>query len=648
MVDKHLDIICLGRAAVDLYGQQVGGRLEDMQTFAKYLGGSSGNLAAGLGRLGVRSAMLTRVGNDHMGRFVREQLQREGVDVSAVRTDPDRLTGLVILGIGPSGQIPHIFFRERCADMGLIDDDVDEAFIASAHALAVTGTHLSTPTTRKAVHKAMRASKNSGGRVIIDIDYRPVLWGLTVAGDGASRYVESSVVTGFTQEVLPWCDLIIGTEEEISIAGGTTDLLSSVQKIRSLSSAAIVLKRGAAGCTVFDAATINSLEEGVVISGFPVEVFNTVGAGDAFLSGFLRAWIDRKSWRECGRLGNACGAIVVSRHGCTPAMPGPAELDRFMGSNPTPDPRHDKEMSHLHRAAMWQDDPRPLCVLAYDHRAQLEELADAHGRSNLDISRFKMLLTDVVLNVVEENDGSVRHGTIIDERHGQAALDRLVESGHSIWTAAPIEMPGSRPLEFDPVFGAAQTIAAWPSDRIVKCLAFYHPDDADDMRIRQEEKLQELYASLLTLERRIVLEIICPDIGPGEKRDALPRALERLYDLGIRPDWWKLKAQSPEGWQKITHIIRKRDPHCKGVVVLGLGADEEPLIEDLHVAAGFEICRGFAVGRSIFADAAADWFAGRLDDAGAKASVTARYKRMIDAWVSGLPKARKGFGAAVA
>ncbi len=648
MVNKYLDIICLGRAAVDLYGQQVGGRLEDMQTFAKYLGGSSGNLAAGLGRLGVRSAMLTRVGNDHMGRFVREQLQREGVDVSAVRTDPDRLTGLVILGIGPNGQIPHIFFRERCADMGLIEEDVDAAFIASAHALAVTGTHLSTPTTRKAVHKAMRAARNSGGRVILDIDYRPVLWGLTVAGDGASRYVESSVVTGFTQEVLPWCDLIIGTEEEISIAGGTTDLLSSVQKIRSLSSGAIVLKRGPAGCTVFDDATINSLEAGVVIPGFPVEVFNTVGAGDAFLSGFLRAWIDRKSWRECGRLGNACGAVVVTRHGCTPAMPGPAELEHFMASNPLSDPRQDPEMSHLHRAAMWQDDPRPLCVLAYDHRAQFEELAAAHGRSNQDISHFKMLLTEALLDVVGKSDGSVRYGTIIDDRHGRTALDQVAVSGHSIWTAAPIEMPGSRPLEFDPVFGAAQTISTWPSDRIVKCLAFYHPDDADGLRIRQEEKLQELYASLLALERRIVLEIICPDIGPREKPDALPRALERLYDLGIRPDWWKLKAQSPEGWQKITTLIRKRDPHCKGVVVLGLGADEAPLIESLRVAAGFEICRGFAVGRSIFADAAAEWFAGRMNDAGAKASVTARYKRLIDAWVSGLPKARKGFGAAVA
>src|SRR5690606_29355071 len=106
---KPLDVICLGRAAVDLYGHQVGGRLEEMQSFTKYLGGSSGNLAAGLARLGCKSSMLTRVGDEQMGRFVREALQREGVDTGHVVTDPERLTALVILGIAGRDSFPHIF-----------------------------------------------------------------------------------------------------------------------------------------------------------------------------------------------------------------------------------------------------------------------------------------------------------------------------------------------------------------------------------------------------------------------------------------------------------------------------------------------------------------------------------------------------------
>src|SRR5688572_24499374 len=150
MTSRTLDLICFGRAAVDLYGQQFGGRLEDMQSFAKYLGGSSANVAAGTSRLGVRTSMLTRVGDEHMGRFVREALQREGVDVGHVKTDPERLTALVILGIEAPGAYPHYFYRENCADMGESVEDFDESYVASSGALAITGTHLSTPGTRAA------------------------------------------------------------------------------------------------------------------------------------------------------------------------------------------------------------------------------------------------------------------------------------------------------------------------------------------------------------------------------------------------------------------------------------------------------------------------------------------------------------------
>src|SRR6059058_17818 len=123
---KSLDLLAIGRASVDLYGQQVGGRLEDMGSFAKYVGGSPTNTAIGGARLGLKTALLTRVGADHMGRFIREQLAREGVDVSSVITDPARLTALVVLGIRDPESFPLIFYREDCADMALTAADVDE------------------------------------------------------------------------------------------------------------------------------------------------------------------------------------------------------------------------------------------------------------------------------------------------------------------------------------------------------------------------------------------------------------------------------------------------------------------------------------------------------------------------------------------
>src|SRR4051794_31913348 len=134
---KSLDLLAIGRASVDLYGQQVGGRLEDMGSFAKYVGGSPTNTAIGAGRLGLKAALLTRVGGDHMGRFIREQLVREGVDVASVLTDPARLTALVVLGIQDRETFPLIFYREDCADMALTAADVDEAQVRSARAVLI-------------------------------------------------------------------------------------------------------------------------------------------------------------------------------------------------------------------------------------------------------------------------------------------------------------------------------------------------------------------------------------------------------------------------------------------------------------------------------------------------------------------------------
>jgi 5-dehydro-2-deoxygluconokinase len=167
---KRLDLVTIGRSSVDLYGAQVGGRLEDMGSFNKYIGGSPTNIAAGAARLGLKSALITRVGDEHMGRFIREELVREGVDVRGVVTDPERLTALVLLGIRDDKQFPLIFYRENCADMALCEDDIDPAFIAEARAVVATGTHLSHPRTEAAVLKALHLAREAGAQTALDID----------------------------------------------------------------------------------------------------------------------------------------------------------------------------------------------------------------------------------------------------------------------------------------------------------------------------------------------------------------------------------------------------------------------------------------------------------------------------------------------
>src|SRR5262249_40800300 len=216
--ETRLDVITIGRSSVDLYGQQIGVALEDVSSFAKSVGGCPANIAIGAARLGLRSALLTRVGDEQMGRFIREQLVREGVDVTGVKTDPERLTALVLLSVRDEKTFPLIFYRENCADMALEPGDVDEKFIASSRSILVSGSHFSRPHTAAAQMRAIEIARAHGRKVIFDIDYRPNLWGLAGHAAGEERYVRSDRVTTMLAPVLAASDLIVGTEEEIHVA----------------------------------------------------------------------------------------------------------------------------------------------------------------------------------------------------------------------------------------------------------------------------------------------------------------------------------------------------------------------------------------------------------------------------------------------
>lgn len=627
-MNRPLDLICMGRAAVDLYGEQIGGRLEDMQTFAKYLGGSPANTAVGLARLGGRPAMLTRVGDEHNGRFVRETLQAEGVDVSHVRTDAKRLTALVFLGIQDRDTFPLVFYRDNCADMALVSTDFDAAFIASAIGLLVSGTHLSQPQTYDACRAAMALARAQGTRVVLDIDYRPVLWGLTSPGLGERRFVPSDQVTAHLQSVVAACDLVVGTEEEIHIAGGSTDTIAALRRLRELTQAVLVVKRGPMGCAVFDGAIPGSVDEGLHGHGYPVEVFNVLGAGDAFMAGFLRGWLKGEPLQRCCDWANACGAIVVSRHGCAPAMASWPELQHFLQhGSPTPRLRDDAELEHLHRASTRTRRWDELVVLAFDHRSQLEDQALRHGRGEQEIRAFKRLIAEGARRGAGERHGA---GVIVDGRFGDALLPKL--TGRGWWVARPVELPGSRPLAFEAGEALALEMRSWPAEHVAKCLVSLHPDDPAPLREAQLERLRQLQAASVATGHEFLVEVIPPRDMPRTEA-TLAAALEQIYAAGVRPDWWKLPpGESATEWQAIAAVIHARDPWCRGVLVLGLEASEEDLDRSFRIAASHPICRGFAVGRSIFADAAARWFAGALGDDAAIEDIAHRYARLVTRW----------------
>ncbi len=624
-----LDLITIGRSSIDLYGSQTGGRLEDMGNFAKYVGGSPTNTAIGASRLGLKTGLITRVGGDHMGRFIREELARDGVDVRGVKTDPDRLTALVILGIRDPDTFPLIFYRENCADMALDESDIDEAYIKSAAAVLVNGTHLSKPNVFAASSKAIDIAKANGRKVVFDVDYRPVLWGLEARDMGENRFVASEQVTKQLQSILPKCDLIVGTAEEIHILGGSTDTIKALCAIRSKSAALIILKLGPQGCAAFAGAIPKTVEQGEIVSGFPVEIFNVLGAGDAFMAGFLRGWLRGESVAQCCTLGNASGAMVVSRHGCAPAMPTWEEMQYFLAMEQRPQRlREEKHLEHLHWVGCRRGDYPELTVLAIDHRTQFEDLARSCGAEPSRIEQFKSLAVRATHKLAR---GDARFGVLLDGRHGMRALEAAADLPY--WIGRPIELPQSCPIEFDAELNdVGAEIASWPLNHTVKALFLYHPDDPADLRERQERQALRLFDACRATRHELLVEIIVSKSGSVDSKTTA-RAIQRFYDLGIRPDWWKLEpAADAETWANIERVIVSNDPHCRGVVLLGLSSPQDELVQSFAPAARMDIVKGFAVGRTIFNDAAALWFKGEIDNEQAVEALSSNLGVLVEAW----------------
>jgi 5-dehydro-2-deoxygluconokinase len=436
-------------------------------------------------------------------------------------------------------------------------------------------------------------------------------------------------VSAHLQLIVPECDLIVGTEEEIRIAGGSDDTFVALRRLRCLTSAAIVLKRGAEGAVVFDREIPHDFGNAIECPGFPVEVFNVLGAGDAFMAGLLSGWLRGKNWAEAGRIANACGALVVARHGCAPAMPTAPELESFLArSSAIQVPRKDEELSHLHRVTTRRKIAPEIMALAFDHRRQFEELAQRTGGQPERITRFKELVGQAIGALNGEIEGL---GAIVDERFGTSVLNQM--RGTGIWIARPVELPGSRPLAFEDPRGPAIWLRSWPVEDVAKCLVYYDPADPVVLRDTQEAALFSLQQAARATGREWLLELIPP--GGDRSDEVILEAMRRLYEIGLKPDWWKLPPSAvSETWRKVGSIIRASDPYTRGVILLGLDSSEADLGRAFAASADEPFVRGFAVGRAIFWSPAERWFEGRASDTQTIEDVSNAFLRIVERWRS--------------
>jgi 5-dehydro-2-deoxygluconokinase len=632
--NRDIDIACLGRLAVDLYGEQLGVALEGVSTFAKYLGGSSANIAYGTALLGAKSAMLSRVGDEQMGQFLLDALTSVGCDVSQVSKDKERLTALVFLSIRDKNQFPLLFYRHDCADMAISKDDISEEFIARCRSLMITGTHFSTGGVYAASTQALAFAKKHGVVRVLDIDYRPVLWGLTGRGDGESRYIASDAVSAHLQTVLPEFELIIGTEEEWQIAGGVADdAVASLKVVRGLSNAVFVVKRGPQGCAVIEGDVPDDLDDAPNFKGFPVDVMNVLGAGDAFASGLMVSLLKGEDWAQATRVANACGAIVVSRHGCSVAMPTPEELTHYFdqltgGVNPD----GDATLRALHHSTTPHKVYDELLTFAFDHRIQLAEMCHQSGASVSKITGLKKLLVASAQCIEDEFKLHGRFGILCDDQYGQEAL--YAAQGRGWWIGRPLELPGSNPLVFEAGRPMSLHVRTWPSNHVMKVLAFYDPDAGSAACIEHEQQLHTVQKTAQVTGHDWLLEVIPPKhiTHKADREAAIYRSILRFYNLGLRPNWWKLEGVSTATWKAIEQLVQARDPHCRGAVILGLNEPLSVLVEQFAQAREVGMVKGFMVGRSVFASASQLWLKGELSDEDMMAQVVANFRVLYQAW----------------
>jgi len=331
MSNRAYDVLAMGRSSIDLYSNDIGAPFPEIRSFAAYVGGCPTNISVGTRRLGLRSAPLTAVGDDPVGDFLLSFLEKEGVETRFISRKPGRRTSAVILGIEPPDKFPLVYYRGHCADIELSIDDVLAAPIADSRVLVITGTGLSREPSRSATLFAAEQARAHGVKVILEIDFRPDQWhdarAFGVVTRSALRLVD--VAIGTADEVKAAAlqqEMTVSVEHsQVSDAHVSGDLARAIEAMLAAGPEALVMTRGREGTTLYARGG-----EAIEAAPFPVEVYNILGAGDAFASGFLYGYLKGWDWRRAARMGNACGAIVVTRHGCANFMPYEQEALAFI------------------------------------------------------------------------------------------------------------------------------------------------------------------------------------------------------------------------------------------------------------------------------------------------------------------------------
>jgi 5-dehydro-2-deoxygluconokinase len=555
------DVYVIGRVGVDLYPEQLNTPLEEVRTFEKFVGGFAGNVSTGLARLGVGVGIVSAVGDDGHGRFVRAFLRGEGVDCDALGVHPTLRTALAFCEAWPPDRFPITFYRTpTCPDWEIAEGDLPPD-LATARLVYASGTGLAREPSRATTFAAL---ERAHGHVLFDLDWREMLWDdVTQYGDNVRRAVALARI-------------VIGGAGEFRAAR-----LEPTEGL-ALGAEFVVVKRGADGATVIDARGARD------IPGLAVPVVNGLGAGDAFAAALGAALLAGGDVDEAARRANAAGAIVASRLGCSVAMPRANEIDDLLG-RPMAETPSDPLAGIATAAGM-------VCGLALDHRDSLRVVARARDYPDDDAS-LRVLKTKLTRALAPQT--SV---VLLDAELGTDAMRELA----GVPLVVPLESQGYESLGDGRVTLLLQDMDPQRAAQLgavgCKLLLPFRPDLVP-IALRQQETAAHVIAACRAAG---VLSIIEP-IVYGEMPQFAAMVIETARLLArLGPDL--LKIQYPGD----AVSCRRVTAACGSVpwVLLGGGTNEEIFLTQLRdaCAAG---AKGFIVGRTA-------WDVALVDDAAAQ------------------------------
>ncbi len=306
------DLLAIGRASLDLFSQDIGTPFEQVHGFAAFAGGTPVNVAVGVQRLGLQTALLTGLSDDLVGRFVRHFLDTESVTTAYAYPKPGKNTNAVLQEIQPPDHFPFVPYEHNMADLALTPADVRNTPVEDYRALFFHGMSLQAEPSRSAVLCALERAHNAGALTVMDADYQAQQW----------HDPDSYGIT--TRLALRLVDVLVGTESEIRAAAGIDDADEAGRALRPLGRGGVVLTRAVRGATVFAGAVP------IDVPPYNVDVLNTMGAGDAFAAGLIYGLLHDLGWADAARWGAACGALIVTRHGCANDAPTLDEVRAFL------------------------------------------------------------------------------------------------------------------------------------------------------------------------------------------------------------------------------------------------------------------------------------------------------------------------------